>query len=57
MFLLFSVFATTGGELTPRNLFTTLSLLIVLRLSSVDYVVQNILSMSELQVAVTRLQV
>ena len=57
MFLVFTVFTATGGELTPRNIFTTLSLLITLRVTSVDYMVLNILSMSEFKVVITRLQV
>ena len=57
MFVVFSVFTATGGQLSPRIIFTTLSLLITLRLSSVDYVVRNILSMSEIHVAIARLQV
>ena len=57
MFLVFSVFTATGGELTPKNLFTTLSLLITLRLSSVDITILNILSISDIKVAITRLQV
>ena len=57
MFLLFSVFAATGGELTPKRVFTTLSLLIVLRLTTVHFFVQNVLAMTEGRVAVVRLQV
>lgn len=57
MFLVFTVFTATGGELTPKKIFTTLSLLITLRITNVDYMVLNILSMSEFKVVMTRLQV
>lgn len=57
MFVMFSVFTATGGQLSPRIIFTTLSLLITLRTSSVDFLVRNILSISEIQVAIARLQV
>ena len=57
MCLPFTVFAATGGELTPKNVFTTLSLLIILRLTTVHFFVQNVLAMTEGRVAVVRLQV
>ena len=57
MCLLFSVFAATGGELTPKRVFTTLSLLITLRFTTVHYFVKNVLAITEGRVAVVRLQV
>ena len=57
MFLVFSAFTASGGELTPKKVFTTLSLLIVLRLTTVHFFVQNVLAVSEGRVAVVRLQV
>jgi hypothetical protein len=57
MFLLFSVFTAIGGELTPKRVFTTLSLLIVLRLTTVEFFILNVLAMTEGRVAVVRLQV
>ena len=57
MFLVFTVYIVTGGELTPKKVFTTLSLLIVLRLTSTHFFVQNVLAVTEGRVAVVRLQV
>ena len=56
-FLVFSVYTATGGELSPRKVFITLSLLIVLRLISVQYSVHNVLNLFEGWVALIRLQV
>ena len=57
MFLVFSVFTATGGELSPRKVFVTLSLLIVLRLVAVQWGVHNVLNTFEGWVALVRLQV
>ena len=57
MFLLFSTYTATGGELTPKKVFTSLSLLIFLRLTTVHFFIQNVLAMTEGRVAVVRLQV
>lgn len=57
MFIVFSVYAATGGVLTPKKVFTTLSLLIVLRLTTVHFLVQNFLAFAEGRVATIRLQV
>ena len=57
MFLVFSVFTATGGELSPRKVFVTLSLLIVLRLVGVQWGVHNVLNTFEGWVALVRLQV
>ena len=56
-FIVFSVYTGTGGILTPKKVFTVLSLLINLRLTSVHFVVQNALAMSEGHVAISRIQV
>ena len=57
MFLVFSVFTATGGELSPRKVFVTLSLLIVLRLVAVQWSVHNVLNTFEGWVALVRLRV
>ena len=56
-FILFSVYTASGGVLTPKRVFTVLSLLIVLRLTSVHFMVQNALSTSEGLVAISRIGV
>jgi hypothetical protein len=57
MFIIFTAFAATGGVLTPKKVFTTLSLLVVLRSTSIYYLVLNIPAMVEGRVATVRLQV
>ena len=57
MFIVFSVYTATGGELSPRKVFITLSLLIILRLVSVQWSVHNVLNLFEGWVALVRLQV
>ena len=57
IFLVFSVYTATGGELSPRKVFITLSLLIILRLISVQWSVHNVLNLFEGWVALVRLQV
>ena len=57
MYLVFSVYTGTGGILSPKKVFTTLSLLIVLRLTSVHFAIQAALAISEGRVAVVRLRV
>ena len=56
-FLVFSVYTATGGELSPRKVFITLSLLITLRVISLEYGVHNVLNLFEGWVALVRLQV
>lgn len=57
MFIVFSVYAATGGELSPRKVFITLSLVIVTRLVAVQWSVHNVLNLFEGWVAIVRLQV
>ena len=57
MFLIFSVFMATGGELTPKKVFTTLSLLILMQLITIHSFAFNVLAMAEGRVAIVRLQV
>ena len=57
MFLVFSVYTSTGGELSPRKVFITLSLIIILTLVAVYWSVHNVLNMFEGWVALVRLQV
>ena len=57
MFLVFSVYTSTGGELSPRKVFITLSLLIILRLVAVQWSVHNVLNVFEGWVALVRLKV
>ena len=55
--LVFTVYVTTGGTLTPKKVFTTLSLVTFLRLTSIHFVILNALGMSEGRVALKRIQV
>jgi hypothetical protein len=57
MFIIFTVYVSTGGILTPKRVFTTLSLLTTIRFVTVDFLVQNIFAMMECRVATVRLQV
>ena len=56
-FILFSVYTATGGVLTPKRVLTVLSTFIVLRLTSVHFMVQNALAISEGLVAISRIGV
>lgn len=57
MALTFIVFTATGGELTPRRVFTTLSLIGFLRRSSVAFLVRCFFLVYEARVALVRIQV
>ena len=57
LFVTFSVYASVGGTLTPKRVFTTLSLISFIRLTSVHFIVQAALTLSEARVAVQRIQV
>ena len=57
LFVTFSVYASVGGTLTPRRVFTTLSLISLIRLTSVHFIVQAALTLSEARVAAQRIQV
>lgn len=56
-FVVFCVYTATGGDLTPKKVFTTLSLIYVLRLISVHHLILNVVGFSEAHVAVTRINV
>ncbi len=56
-FVVFSVFTAVGGDLTPKKVFTTLSLIYVLRLVSVYQLILNVVGFSEAHVALTRIKV
>ena len=56
-FLTFSAYAGSGNILTPRIVFTVISLITFGRLYLVLYFVMFLLSMSELRVALTRIKV
>eukprot|EP00731_Ephydatia_muelleri_P021706 Em0014g297a len=55
-FLVFSVYTATGGALSPRKVFTILSLTATLRVSSIHFFVLAILNLSDTAVAITRIQ-
>ena len=57
MFLVFSVYIGTGGILSPKKVFTILSLTATLRINSIHFFVLCVLGMSEMFVAVSRIQV
>ena len=57
LFITFSTYTLNGGQLTSKTVFTSISLLLVLRLTSVHFLVNNILGVVEARVAAVRLQV
>ena len=57
LFVVFSVYTSTGGELTPKGVFTVLSFLTSVRLTGVHFVVACSLMTSEAHVALKRIQV
>ena len=56
LFIVFSVYTSTGGELTPKGVFSVLSFLTGLRFT-VQMVVMCTLTISETHVALMRIQV
>ena len=56
-FLVFSVYAGSGNVLTPRKVFSTLILLFFARLYFLQFVLYCLLHISEMSVAVKRIQV
>ncbi len=56
-FLIFVTHAARGGEVNPRNVFTTLSLLYQLRTTIYFGFVASVLDFSEMNVAMKRIQV
>ena len=57
MALTFITFAAVGGEVTPRRVFTTLSLIGFLRRSSIAFIVRCFFVVYEARVALVRIQV
>ena len=57
LFLSFVGFVATGGELTPRKVFTTLSLIEFLRRTSMSYMSRSLFFVYEVKVALVRIQV
>ena len=57
MFIVFSSLTGTGGSLTPRRVFTTLSLTLILRRSTLRFFARSVFFISEANVAFTRIQV
>ena len=57
MALTFITFAAVGGEVTPRRVFTTLSLIGFLRRSSITFIVRCFFIVYEARVALVRIQV
>ncbi len=56
-FVVFCVYTATGGDLTPKKVFTTLSLIYVLRLVTIHHLILNVVGFSEAHVALTRIKV
>ncbi len=56
-FVVFSVYTATGGVLTPKKVFTVLSLIINLKLHGVHAVVYTAVAISEGLVAISRISV
>ena len=57
IFTLLTVYTLNGGDLSPKKVFVTISLLFGLRLTAVIRFAVNITYMSEAKVAISRLQV
>ena len=57
MFVMFSVYATGGGIISPKRVFTILSLLSVVRAFAVHFFANGVLMVSEAKVALKRIQV
>ena len=57
VYVTFIIYTANGGQLTPKKVFTTISLLLILRLTSVHFLVNSILGVVEARVAAVRLQV
>lgn len=57
LFLTFIVFTASGGELTPRKLFTVLSLIEFLKRSCISYATTSLFFIYEARVALVRIQV
>lgn len=57
LFVMFSVYAANGGELTPKKVFTLLSLLLLLRISAVHNVVVGVYDLFDGKVGFSRIQV
>ena len=57
MGLTFTVFVVSGGELTSQRVFTTLSIVNPLRLTSITFVVNSFFLLYETRVALKRIQV
>ncbi|XP_064381893.1 ATP-binding cassette sub-family C member 4-like isoform X2 [Halichondria panicea] len=55
-FVVFCVYTATGGDLTPKKVFTTLSLIYVLRLVTIHHLILNVVGFSEAHVALTRIK-
>jgi len=56
-FVTFSTYVGSGNTLSAKRVFTFISLISVASFYFVDYVVQFLLSLSEMRVAVQRIQV
>ena len=57
LFAMLSVFAATGGQLTPNSTFTAISLLNTVRFTVFYMVVVGVINCSETAVAMKRIQV
>lgn len=57
LFLTFIGFAAAGGVLTPRKVFTVLSLIEFLKRSSISYAANSFFFVYEARIALTRIQV
>ena len=57
MFVVFTAYTASGGLLTPKNVFTTLSLVVLLRLTTVKFMSALIIALMEGRVVLVRLQV
>jgi len=56
-FVSFSTFAATGGEVTPRVVFTALGLFVYIRLYFIVFMIICLFALSEASVAVKRIEV
>ena len=56
-FITFSTYAGTGNSLTPRKVFTAITLFSFIRLYCIQFMVLCLLSMSDMWVALKRIEV
>ena len=57
MFLIFSIYTTFIGDVTPRKLFVTMALIVNLRLICIHFMVHGVFGLSDSAVSLKRIKV